>query len=254
MDQNHHSGPNSERWLLSYADFITLLFAVFVVLFASAQSDKGAARRVSEAVVQAMQSGVLNMIWREAPVKPGLKVDPKAPASSVAAAVRPESVAELLPSLKTVSDHLRVEIQKGAIEVRLEPRGLVITLRQAVFFASGKADVDPASLHMVDKVAEIIKLVPNPVRLEGHTDAVPISNSHYPSNWELSAARSIAMMHVFSNRNGIPASRLSIAGFADTMPLDANDDANGRARNRRVDVVILNQTVVAGTVTPVKKK
>jgi chemotaxis protein MotB len=235
-----HSGPNHDRWLISYADFITLLFAVFVVLFASAQSDRGAARRVSEAVVQALKSGAMASM-RQRIAAAGL-TSPSNPKDTAAAQA---ALAELMPSLKVLNDQLREEIRKGQIDVRLEPRGLVISLRQAAFFPSGEATVNPETYPILDKMAAVIQSVPNPLRMEGHTDAVPIHNSRFASNWELSAVRSINMLEVLVQRNKVDRSRVSVAGYADTMPVSSNDDADGRAHNRRVDVVILNQLVAA---------
>ncbi len=238
MDLHGQHGPGHDRWLLSYADFITLLFAVFVVLFASAQNDKGAAKRVSDAVTAALKSGLFSMTFDARSAAPGLTGGGSA-----------AEAAELIPSLKALTANLKDEIANGKVEVRLEPRGLVVSLRQAVFFQSGDAAVDPNTFRITDKLAAIIQALPNPVRLEGHTDAVPIHNSRFASNWELSAARSIAMLELLVDRGKIPRSRLSVAGFADTVPVSSNEDAEGRARNRRVDVVILNQLVARDAAT-----
>jgi chemotaxis protein MotB len=212
------SRASHQRWLISYADFLTLLFAAFVVLFVSERAEKGTARKVSESVMAALGQ-------REMPAPVPARSVPQNPAKTSAALLTRE---------------LREEIEKQHLEVRLESRGLVISLRQAAFFQSGHAELDPASYPMVDKIARILGDVPNLVRLEGHTDSVRIRNSRFKSNWELSAARSIAMMEALAARGGIPRNRLSIAGYAETVPVGANDDAEGRARNRRVDVVILN--------------
>lgn len=237
-EQPHH-GPSHERWLISYADFITLLFAVFVVLYTSASTSKDSARKVSAAVVDALKKGSISFVSRSrAAAAEKNQVIPQEGIRQTN-----EAMAELLPSIEVLSKEFKEEIAKGKIDVRLEPRGLVISLRQAAFFPSGQAVLNPEAYVVVDKIAAIIQSVPNPVHLEGHTDAVPISNSRFASNWELSAARSIAMLDLLTTRNQIPRSRLSIAGYADTQPLESNDDPEGRAHNRRVDVVILNQLV-----------
>jgi chemotaxis protein MotB len=230
FQEEPHSAPSHDRWLISYADFITLLFAVFVVLFTSAYSGKDAARTISEAVMNALKTGTIGYASRRQPNADSRTAQQKA-------------IAELLPSLAAVNEKFQKEIAKGQVEIRLEPRGLVISLRQAAFFESAKADINKDALPTIDKVAQILMSVPNPAIVEGHTDAVPIKNSRFSSNWELSAARSIAMLDVLIARGGVPRNRLSIAGFADTMPLDSNEDPQGRAHNRRVDVVILNEIV-----------
>jgi len=112
-------------------------------------------------------------------------------------------------------------------------------LREAAFFASGDDTVDPGSYPIIEKVAAVVKALPNPVRLEGHTDSVPIHNSRFRSNWELSAARSIAMLELLSERFGVPRPRMAVAGYAENAPADTNDTEEGRAHNRRVDVVVL---------------
>ena len=117
---------------------------------------------------------------------------------------------------------------------------MIISLRESAFFASGDDAVAPGSLPMLAKIAAVVQELPNPVRLEGHTDAVPIHNSRFRSNWELSAARAIAMMELLRDRFQIPVWRLAIAGYAENSPVDTNDTEEGRAHNRRVDLVVLS--------------
>jgi chemotaxis protein MotB len=149
-------------------------------------------------------------------------------------------VLTLIPSLKDLAEKFQHEIAKEEIEIHLEPRGVVISLHQAAFFASGEAAVSRDTDAILNKIGDLIRGLPNRVILEGHTDTVPIHNSRFASNWELSAARSIAMLDVLTAREHVPAGRLSIAGYADTAPIESNDDPAGRAHNRRVDVVILS--------------
>jgi chemotaxis protein MotB len=134
----------------------------------------------------------------------------------------------------------------------MQPRGLVVSFTQAALFPSGEDVVSEEALGGLEKVAAAINRLPNPVRLEGHTDSVPIRTLRFKSNWELSAARSIALMELLSSSFGVPRDRLSIAGYADTAPIASNDDQVGRARNRRVDIVILNEQGVIGE--PVKRE
>jgi chemotaxis protein MotB len=123
----------------------------------------------------------------------------------------------------------------------MEARGLVVSLRQATFFPSGEDTIDPATYSSLQKVATAISQLPNPVRLEGHTDAIPIHTARFRSNWDLSAARAIAVLDLLTARFKVPVQRLAIAGYAETIPIAANDTDEGRARNRRVDIVILNR-------------
>jgi chemotaxis protein MotB len=241
---------NHERWLVSYADFITLLFAFFVVMFASSQTDKSRAQQVSDSVKTALEKGGVAAAVREIM---GGTVDERGKgnaqmrgaggAEAKDIKIQPK-MAELLPSLTYLTQALSKEIREGKIEIHLEPRGLVLSLRQGTFFPSGEDSIDPATFDSVEKIATTIQKLPNSVRLEGHTDATPIHTARFRSNWELSAARSISMLELLSSRYGIPRERMAIAGYADTIPTDSNDTEEGRAHNRRVDIVILNQQML----------
>ena len=246
--QRHPEHENHERWLVSYADFITLLFAFFVVMFASSQTDKARAQRVSDSVKEALSKGgamsaVHEILGGTVDEKGKGNAQMKGPGGSEKAVTPRTELAELLPSLQYLNKELQSEIDKGKIEMHLEPRGLVLSLRQATFFPSGEDSIDPATYPIVEKIAQTIRELPNSVRLEGHTDSVPIHTARFRSNWELSANRSIGMMELLSDQFKIPRQRMAIAGYADTAPLDSNDTAEGRAHNRRVDIVILNQLV-----------
>ena len=246
----HPEHENHERWMVSYADFITLMFAFFVVMFATSQTDKARAQQVSDSVKQALDKGgvaaaVHEILGGTVDEKGKGNAQMKGPGGSQKAKVAPERavLAELLPSLQYLNKELQAEIHDGKIEMHLEPRGLVLSLRQATFYPSGEDTIDPKTYPIVEKIAQIMRELPNPVRLEGHTDSIPIHTARFHSNWELSAARSIGMMELLSDRFEIPRQRMAIAGYADTAPLDSNDTQEGRAHNRRVDIVILNQQV-----------
>jgi chemotaxis protein MotB len=247
---------NHERWLVSYADFITLLFAFFVVMFATSQADRGKAAQVSQSVKQAIDGNRLGNLVAEilggaaddrgrgnAQMRgPGGAHKPKAP--EPASGERPgenQKMVELSASLTYLNKELEAEIKAGKITLSLEPRGLVVSLRESVYFPSGNDTLATETFETLAKVAEAIRRIPNPVRMEGHTDSIPIHNGRFRSNWDLSAARAIAVMELFGARFGVARERMAIAGYADTAPVDSNDTQDGRARNRRVDVVILNQ-------------
>jgi chemotaxis protein MotB len=227
---------NHERWLVSYADFITLLFAFFVVMFASTQNDKEKAKAVSESVKEALEHGEFSSAISTV-LGRGKHETSKVPAAPPAS-VPPGDLAKTIESLKTA---LAAEVKAGKIGLRLEGRGLVVSLHESAFFASGDDAVSPASEPILAKIAAEAISMSNPIRLEGHTDSVPIHNSRFRSNWELSAARAIAMMELLRARYDIPPERMSIAGYADHAPADTNDTSDGRARNRRVDLVVLSK-------------
>lgn len=250
----HQAHENHERWLVSYADFITLLFAFFVVMFASSQGDKAKAQAVSDSVKEALEGGELTAAV--ANLLGGAKADkgkgnaqmrgPGGAAKAQPQAVKDGIIAELLPSLESLTQDLKEEIAAGKVRVNLEPRGLVVSLHEATFFPSGEDTVSPISYVSIEKVANSIRKLPNPVRLEGHTDSVPIKNSRFRSNWELSAARGIAMLDLLDTRYTIPRGRMAISGYADIAPVATNETEEGRRRNRRVDIVILNELGLAG--------
>lgn len=242
---------NHERWLVSYADFITLLFAFFVVMFATSQADKGKAEQVSESVKNAFSEGRMKAVV--AAVLGGTVTDKgqgnammhgPGGATKAADSKKDRPLVELMPSYKLLSTELRPEIESGRIQLSMESRGLTISFKQAALFPSGEDVIAPDALESIDKVAEAINKLPNPVRLEGHTDSMPIHTARFRNNWDLSAARSIALLELLTTQFHVPQDRLSIGGYADTAPVDSNDTEAGRARNRRVDIVILNQTGV----------
>jgi chemotaxis protein MotB len=243
-----HAHENHERWLVSYADFITLLFAFFVVMFANSQIDKGKAAQISEAVTRALEEGKMKsavaQLFGGAPDNRGKgNAALKGPGGAEQSeADSKKQLVELLPSMEVLSQELKQEIESGKITVSMEARGLAISFREAALFASGEDIVAAEANESIRKVADAINKIPNPVRLEGHTDSVPIHTARFRSNWELSAARSIALLEMFAGRFGVERPRMSIGGYADTAPVDTNDTVEGRARNRRCDIVILNQT------------
>jgi chemotaxis protein MotB len=233
---------------VSYADFITLLFAFFVVMFSSTQSDKNKARDVSDSVRQALEHGQFSAAIstvlgrgkheaRKAPLSRENADERENPPAPPGISLHPPDLAK---SLETLEKGLESDLKSGKVQLRLDTRGLIISMREKGFFASGDSTIAADSLPMLAKIGEVVQSLPNPVRLEGHTDAQPIHNSRFHSNWELSAARSIAMLELLRDRFQIPASRMAIAGYAENLPSDTNDTEEGRAHNRRVDLVLLS--------------
>jgi chemotaxis protein MotB len=249
MRRARESGPNHERWLVSYADFITLLFAFFVVMFATAQTDNAKTRAVSESVKKALQNdsfkSAFSMLLGGTKDAKGHGIAQQAvsPAGKLSVGDKTGlSLAELLPIL---SQALQREIQSGRLALRMTSRGLTISFTQTALFPSGEDDIAPDFYSTIQTIADAMNKVHNPARAEGHTDSVPIHNSHFRSNWELSAARSIALVELLT-KFGVGRERLSIAGYADTAPIDNNETEQGRRNNRRVDIVILNETAAKG--------
>lgn len=240
--RQYQAHESNDRWLVSYADFVTLLLAVFVVIAASSQTDTLRASMVSASVKAALEKGRTNTVHPVSRREVGAKKDQAQVPATLADLQPSRTMVELLPSMRYLSKALENEILQGKIDLRLEPRGLVVSLRQATYFPSGGDNIAQDTYPSIEKIAETIGGLRNAVRLEGHSDSIPIHTIRFRSNWELSAARSIAMMELLSDRFDIPRNRLAIAGYADTAPIEPNDTETGRAHNRRVDIVILNQT------------
>jgi chemotaxis protein MotB len=238
---------NHERWLVSYADLVTLLFAFFVVMFASTQTDKSRAKKISEAVEKALQNGGLSPQIVEAlgGTKNGkghgseMLRGPSVPKTSEEKPLPPHSI-DLVAAYEALLGKLGPETKAGAVELHIEERGVIIGLNSAVFFPSGGDSIDGSVFSTLEKVASVLNQLPNPLRLEGHTDSLPINTERFRSNWELSAARGIAMLRALTESYGVVRSRMAVVGYADTQSLDSNETEEGRRKNRRVDIVIVS--------------
>ncbi len=235
--RRRHRPAHHERWLVSYADFITLLFAFFVVLFASSQADKKKQTQVAEAMKTAFtEMGVFDDRQARARIA--------APAISA----RPAAATQTPEQLKASIDHLLAQqvqvghIAQGSVTTRLAHEGLVISLHEAGFFRSGSAEVDRSSIPLLAALAD--SLPEQPVRIEGHTDTVPIHTEQFASNWELSTARAAAIArfligHVGPHGERVDPASVSAAGYAEFHPVASNATSDGRTQNRRVDLIVL---------------
>jgi chemotaxis protein MotB len=238
--KKHTTHANHERWIVSYADFVTLLFAFFVVLFATANADRGKAGVVAAAVRAALNetktgghgSGARSTALKQKQDQNSAEVT--------------RTAMELLPSMQLLERELKPEVQRGTVELQMEARGLTISFKQAAFFDSGSDQIKPGAVATIGKVGAALMKIPNQVRLEGHTDNIPISSDRFSNNWVLSSSRAIAVLGVLTGQFQVPRSRLAVGGYADVVPVASNDTEEGRARNRRVDVVILSEYGAAG--------
>ena len=228
---------NHERWLVSYADFITLLFAFFVVLFASSQADK----KKQTQVANAMKNAFTQLSVFDERAKPAVP--------AIALAVAPQPPNALTPAqLKQSIDRLLAQqvalghIANGTVTTRIDRDGLVISLHEAGFFASGSAVVDRHSVRMLSALADSLPSLP--VRVEGHTDNIPIHTPQFATNWELSTARAAAIARFLIDQphpdgNRFDPALISAAGYAEYHPVATNDSIEGRTQNRRVDIILL---------------
>ena len=245
-----------ERWLISYADFITLLFAFFVVLYASSQVDKRKIGKLALSIQVAFQElGVFETSNTLIPLNDSEAV----PFSKIQVIENTERTSdmtrfvqpmkgELSPSVSVPMKNVQVELEKAlapeirnkVVELKARREGLIVSLREIGFYEIGSAALRPTSKDAIDRLAAVLASRTEALRIEGHTDNVPIHNGRFASNWELSTARASELIKTFIERYGFEPQRLSAAGFAEYHPVSSNENAEGRARNRRVDIVILN--------------
>ena len=267
-DEEHEEHENHERWLLTYADMITLLLALFVVLFAISsvnvsklktlqQSLKDAfSGRVldgGEAIMQTGESVVLRQLNSESSVVPRAPLLGRPTEASAAAALAARREEDELQQLKRMLDAYAAEHGfRDSVETVVARRGLVVRLlTDDVLFDSGLAQLKPQGLPMLTEVGTLLTVdEKHPVVVEGHTDDVPISTSQFASNWELSTARASQVVRYLIGRN-VPARRFGAAGYADLHPLSSNGTSDGRARNRRVEIVLQRLHELPGGQAPV---
>ena len=222
-----NSRPRHDRWLVSYADFVTLMFAFFTTLYAISSVDAQKLGTVADSLSEAFDQPV------EAPAPQTEETDP----TVLEAAAR---VRELSALQEQLTAHLEDDIASDLVDVRLDGRGLVISLHEAGAFATASADLSANAEDLIATVGAAILDLENIVRVEGHTDDVPIFTARYQSNWELSTARATSVVSFLVDEMQIPAERMAIAGYGEFRPLAPNDSDANRARNRRVDIVVLS--------------
>jgi chemotaxis protein MotB len=244
---------NHERWLVSYADFITLLFAVFVTLYAMSQTDKQKVEQVAASYRSAFgvtvgassgkpqfipKSDMMPIPSMKQQLKNTEKPKAKGDGSSKVQATK-KDFKEMLVSLE------KFLIDKNAqdkVNIDITRRGLVISLREAGFFDSGSATIQPAAYELLTKIAEVLLPYGNPISFEGHTDNIPMRSSTFHSNWELSTARATTLAHYFMDRHSFAPEKISVTGYGEYRPVADNSVEEGRKQNRRVDVVLVGAT------------
>jgi len=253
IKRNRPRTANHERWLVSYADFITLLFAFFVVLYSSAQVDKRRVGELAVAIQSAFQElGAFSSASGETETAPISATLPHSKESSTAPivppvpearlAVRPPSPPNDIARLKEqLSSALAREIAKNEVSIWIGPDGLVLSLREVGFFDSGSAEMRPQALESFTRVVRVLRAQPHRLRIEGHTDNVPIHTSRFASNWELSTARATEVVRLLITKYSFAPDRLSAAGYGEFHPIADNSTFEGRESNRRVDLVVLSE-------------
>ena len=231
-----------DRWMVSYADFMTLLFALFVVLYAFARADQKKQAQVSEAIDKAFQVlGVFSGAARQQAGSGGAE-EGAIPLNIVMGedVMSPARVKDDLNHIRRdLEQRLSNQVATHTVSIQMGRDGLVISLREAGFFSSGSATPKPETLPTLRQIAASLSPAPYDLRIEGHTDNIPIHTPEFDSNWELSSARATRIARLFLDLKALSPDRISAAGYAEFHPVASNGTAEGRARNRRVDLVVL---------------
>ena len=272
--KKHEEHVNAEAWAIPYGDLVTLLFALFTVMYAISSVNEGKFRVLSDSMIAAFHgapksirpvnlgekepgkggdkqlTGVTPTVFikiREDKSTPDGNLQPRDPNRSEG--VRsPDLPGALIRMQRQVQNAMQALIDAKLVTVRRENMWLEIEINTDILFPSGAGEFAPTAAPVLDKLAEVLKPFPNPIRVEGHTDDRPIRTTAFPSNWELSAARAASVVHQFT-RQGIDPLRLEIVGFGEFHPRQTNDTNEGRNANRRVVVLVLEEVAAGASVT-----
>lgn len=232
---------NPDRWLVSYADFITLLFAFFVVMYAISQVNEGKYRVLSESLTTAFtQVQIAPPLRGKVSIETLPPVTPAPEAPETGAKPAPEASTNEIVT-KELLEALSPMVAQGLAKVQQTERGVSVDISASALFDTGQAVLQPAAVPALRAAARVLAKAPNRIQVEGHTDNVPISTVVFPSNWELSSARAASVVRLFIGE-GVPAQRLSAVGYAEHQPIEDNATAQGRANNRRVTVILVAAT------------
>ena len=230
--RRHTDPPSHERWLVSYADFITLMFALFTTLYGISTVDAKKLGSMMESAQEAFEP--------KSTATGGQPEAGKRPASE------PTKTVELSPEIgvaelqRQMAERLDKDVREERVEIGRDARGLIISIREAGSFAVGSADLSPDAQLLLKEIGEVLRGVGNPILVEGHTDDVPIHTTRFASNWELSTTRATNVIAFLLDRAGIPSQRVSAAGYAEHHPKVPNTSDGNRTRNRRVDLIVQN--------------
>ncbi len=253
-EADDHTCPAVESYLMTYADMITALLVLFITLFAMGQIDIAKFEKFKQGIARSgatpIDDGLLENgegVFEQAIMRPEIISSPDdldgPGGNGDSKGYGPADEASQREALEQTQAQLAGALQGVAlgseVNLRVESRGLVITVvADNVLFSPGSASLSSEGRVLVDTLADGLKSLPNRMTVEGHTDSVPIHTDRFPSNWELSVGRASTVLRTFVDGHGIPARKLSAAGYADQRPLASNETAEGRAANRRVEIVV----------------
>jgi len=231
VKKKHEEHENHERWLVSYADFITLLFAFFVVMYSVSSVNEGKFRVLSDSLVNSFANnkpvGELSLVT--------LPIQKSTP---IQVQEEQKSTDNSRSYLKVANAITAAKVPQG-VKITSTERGLNIRIKDEALFSSGSASINPQIREFIDLIASLVKDLPNPIAVEGHTDNQPIRSAVFPSNWDLSTARANTLIRYLIEHQQLAAHRFSSTGYAGTRPIESNDTLEGRASNRRVELIVL---------------
>lgn len=233
----HHEEEGGEAWLLPYSDLMTLLLAVFIVLFAVSQIDAQKARAMSDEFAGTMMSE--KVVQQKAEDR--AKNSEKNRREEEGSPGLPSAYNELEELKAEIDSRLKDESISDFVETYIDKRGLVVSLSNAILFEPGSAEIMKEYENAMMSIAGIINSIDNYIRIEGHTDSIPSGSILYPSNWELSTARAISVVRLFVNKGGASPENFLAVGYGEYRPIADNGSEEGRAKNRRIDIIILSE-------------
>lgn len=230
-----HEEESGEAWLLPYSDLMTLLLAVFIVLFAVSQIDAEKAQMMSDEFSRSMMTESYSLS------RANESKDPPPPAPAAGRSADVESEMQEMEALKAQLDaKFQSEHMTASVTTSIDSRGLVVSLSNAIIFEPGSADIKKENEDTLLGIAEMLSITDNYIRIEGHTDNVPMSSDLYPSNWDLSTARAANVVRLFINKANASPENLIAVGYGEYRPVADNSTEEGRAKNRRIDIIVLS--------------
>lgn len=226
--------PNHERWLITYADLITLLMIFFILMYTISNVNSKKFAQLSASLSDALVGNNSGFFIGEAPGPVQVEGKIQTPGSNAAEKKAMEEAAKKIEGMLKEKG-----LSSSKVGVWPEERGLVVSLKETLLFARGSADINPEARDVIKKIGEVLVQLKNPVRVEGHTCDLPIHTAKFPSNWELSTARATNVVKLLISEVKFQPNRLSATGYAETRPLQPNNTEANRQKNRRVDIVVL---------------
>lgn len=235
----------NESWLLPYADLLTLLLALFIVLFATSSVDEGRFAQMSKVFSEIFESGGNGIMDQTAPATTPVPEDAEGVEENTSYLEDQKSLGEMQDDLE---EYIAVNELENQFETKLTNEGLLLTIRDSVLFKSGEATITPEYRGLANDISQLLTLDrPRQVVITGHTDNIPINNAQFASNWELSVMRAVEFLKIIVQKNEVDPNLFSAKGYGEYKPIVANDTIENRSKNRRVEVLIQPLVMEDGT-------